>query len=197
LHVAAALELGVDFLYSFDQQQRKLAQAVRLKLNRAPRLMTLSSKQELFCWLIGGIASVGLFSYSNAFKLTAATYYHGSALLSVVVVFLFWLRFRKRPLSDPRWLRILANFVLVIVSATFLLYVLGLQRGTSELCTSGVRILLNNPIFFRAASARPPTPSASATAQPRSSHPAQALAQLRARLSNANWRRASGSVHKD
>lgn len=33
LHVAAALELGADFLYSFDQQQRKLAHAVRLKLN--------------------------------------------------------------------------------------------------------------------------------------------------------------------
>jgi len=33
LHVAAALELGVDCLYSFDLQQRKLAQAMRLKLN--------------------------------------------------------------------------------------------------------------------------------------------------------------------
>ena len=33
LHVAAALELGVDCLYSFDQQQRKLARTVRLKLN--------------------------------------------------------------------------------------------------------------------------------------------------------------------
>ena len=33
LHVAAALELGANYLYSFDQQQRKLAQAVRLKLN--------------------------------------------------------------------------------------------------------------------------------------------------------------------
>lgn len=33
LHVAAALELGVDRLFSFDKQQRKLAQAVRLKLN--------------------------------------------------------------------------------------------------------------------------------------------------------------------
>jgi predicted nucleic acid-binding protein len=33
LHVAAAIELGVDYLYSFDQHQRKLAQAVRLKLN--------------------------------------------------------------------------------------------------------------------------------------------------------------------
>jgi hypothetical protein len=31
--VAAALELGVDCLYSFDQQQRKLAQTVHLKLN--------------------------------------------------------------------------------------------------------------------------------------------------------------------
>ena len=33
LHVAAALELGVDYLYTFDQQQRKLAQSVRLKLS--------------------------------------------------------------------------------------------------------------------------------------------------------------------
>lgn len=33
VHVAAALELGVDCFYSFDQQQRKLAHAVRLKLN--------------------------------------------------------------------------------------------------------------------------------------------------------------------
>jgi len=33
LHVAAALELGVGYLYSFDQQQRKLAKAVRLKMN--------------------------------------------------------------------------------------------------------------------------------------------------------------------
>jgi len=33
LHVAAALDLGVDYLYSFDQQQRKLAEVVRLKLN--------------------------------------------------------------------------------------------------------------------------------------------------------------------
>lgn len=33
LHVAAALELGVDSMYTFDRQQRKLAQAVRLKLN--------------------------------------------------------------------------------------------------------------------------------------------------------------------
>jgi len=33
LHMAAALELGVDCLYSFDRQQRKLAQTVHLKLN--------------------------------------------------------------------------------------------------------------------------------------------------------------------
>lgn len=33
LHVAAALELGADYLYSFDGKQRKLAHAVRLKLN--------------------------------------------------------------------------------------------------------------------------------------------------------------------
>lgn len=33
LHVAAALELGTDHLYTFDLQQRKLAQSLRLKLN--------------------------------------------------------------------------------------------------------------------------------------------------------------------
>jgi predicted nucleic acid-binding protein len=33
LHVATALELAADYLYSFDQQQRKLAHTVRLKLN--------------------------------------------------------------------------------------------------------------------------------------------------------------------
>jgi predicted nucleic acid-binding protein len=33
LHVAAAVVLGADCLYTFDQQQRKLAQAVRLKTN--------------------------------------------------------------------------------------------------------------------------------------------------------------------
>jgi predicted nucleic acid-binding protein len=33
LHVAAALELGVEYLYTFDQQQRKLARTVHLKLN--------------------------------------------------------------------------------------------------------------------------------------------------------------------
>ena len=33
LHVAAALELGVDYLYSFDEHQRKLARTVRLKIN--------------------------------------------------------------------------------------------------------------------------------------------------------------------
>jgi len=33
LHVAAALELGADYLYTFDRQQRKLAQSLRLKVN--------------------------------------------------------------------------------------------------------------------------------------------------------------------
>ncbi len=36
LHVAAALELGSDWFYSFDRQQRKLAQAAKLKVNPLP-----------------------------------------------------------------------------------------------------------------------------------------------------------------
>lgn len=34
LHVAAAIELGADSLYSFDDRQRRLAKKLRLKLNR-------------------------------------------------------------------------------------------------------------------------------------------------------------------
>jgi predicted nucleic acid-binding protein len=33
LHVAAAIELGADCIFTFDQHQRKLAQTLRLKLN--------------------------------------------------------------------------------------------------------------------------------------------------------------------
>jgi predicted nucleic acid-binding protein len=33
LHVAAALEFGATHFYSFNQRQRKLARAVRFKLN--------------------------------------------------------------------------------------------------------------------------------------------------------------------
>ena len=33
LHVAATLELGADYLFSFDQKQRKLARSLHLKLN--------------------------------------------------------------------------------------------------------------------------------------------------------------------
>ena len=33
LHVAAAIELSVDYLFTFDLHQRKLAQSIRLKLN--------------------------------------------------------------------------------------------------------------------------------------------------------------------
>ncbi|MGO9515782.1 MAG: type II toxin-antitoxin system VapC family toxin [Candidatus Korobacteraceae bacterium] len=33
LHVAAALEMGAEFVYSFDKRQRALARAVHLKLN--------------------------------------------------------------------------------------------------------------------------------------------------------------------
>jgi hypothetical protein len=36
LHVAAAIELGAVSLFSFDLQQRKMAQSAGLKLNRWP-----------------------------------------------------------------------------------------------------------------------------------------------------------------
>jgi len=80
---------------------------------------------ELFCWLIGCVAAIGLFDYADAFRLTAATCYYGLALLAIVV-FLFWLRFRKRAMPRPWWLRILATLGLILVTATFLLYVVGI-----------------------------------------------------------------------
>lgn len=33
LHITAALELEVDYMFTFDRQQRKLAQSLHLKLN--------------------------------------------------------------------------------------------------------------------------------------------------------------------
>jgi drug/metabolite transporter (DMT)-like permease len=86
--------------------------------------MTLSIKQELLCWLIGGVVVVELFDYSSTFNVVAATYYCGLALLFVIAS-LFWLKFRKRLMPEPRWLRILAISILVFVSATFLIYLLG------------------------------------------------------------------------
>ena len=80
---------------------------------------------ELLCWLIGCVAAIGLFDYANAFRLTAATCYYGLALLSIVV-FLFWLMFKKRATPRPMWLRILATLGLVVVIATFLLYAVGI-----------------------------------------------------------------------
>jgi hypothetical protein len=88
--------------------------------------VTLSPKQELLCWLVGGTAAVELFDYSGgASKLTATACYYGFALLSVVVVF-FCLKFRKRSTPEPTWLKILSSFVLIVVTAVFLLYVAGI-----------------------------------------------------------------------
>jgi drug/metabolite transporter (DMT)-like permease len=86
--------------------------------------VTISPKQELFCWFIGGAAVLELSEHSHTFNVIAATYYYGLALLCIIA-FLFWLRFRKRPTPWPTWLKVVANSVLVIVSAALLLYVLG------------------------------------------------------------------------
>jgi amino acid transporter len=96
--------------------------------------MTLSSKHELLCWVIGGVAVIELFVHLHTFNVIAATYYYGFALLSVVV-FLFWLRFRKTSSPEPSWLRILSNFVLVIVTATFLLYIVGVATWYEGVAT--------------------------------------------------------------
>ena len=87
--------------------------------------MTLSSRIEVLFSLVGCAAAIELFLYANAFELTGATFCYGLVLLSIVV-FLFWLNFRKRTSPKPKWLKILTNFILVVVSAIFLFYVVGI-----------------------------------------------------------------------
>ena len=67
---------------------------------------------------------MGLFVNSHTFNVVRATFYYGAALLGVGA-FLFWIRFRRNMEPRPRWLRIVANSVLVLVSAMLLLYLLG------------------------------------------------------------------------
>jgi O-antigen/teichoic acid export membrane protein len=86
--------------------------------------MTLSSKQELFCWLTGSLSAIALLVLSHTSYVTAATYRYGLALLFVVVL-LFWFKFRRKPTPEPKWLRLVANSALVILSVVCLLYVLG------------------------------------------------------------------------
>jgi len=86
--------------------------------------LKLSSTQELLCWLAGCIAAVGLFLRSHTFNVVRVTYYYGFALLCVVS-FLFWIRFRREASPRPRWLKIVANSALIIVSVVFVLYALG------------------------------------------------------------------------
>ena len=86
--------------------------------------LKLSSKQEFLCWLAACIAAASLFFRSHTFNVVRGTYYYGAGLLCVLV-FLLWLRFRKEVSPRPRWLKIVANFVLVIVSTIFVIYALG------------------------------------------------------------------------
>ena len=83
-----------------------------------------STAQELVCWIVGGIATLGASEYSHTFNVIPRTYVVGVILL-LLGVSLFWLRFRKTELQRPRWLLILGNLVLLIFSLNFLLYVGG------------------------------------------------------------------------
>jgi hypothetical protein len=86
--------------------------------------VTLSPKQELFCWLTGTSLGIALLLLSHTFYVTTATYFYGLALLSVVG-FLFWFKFRRKLIPDPKWLKIIANLALVFLSLMCLLYILG------------------------------------------------------------------------
>jgi hypothetical protein len=86
--------------------------------------MALSWKQELFCWLSGTVAAILLFAFSHTFYVTHRTFYYGASLVAVGG-FLYWIRFRKKPSPQPKWLRYLGNVLLLVVSAALLLCALG------------------------------------------------------------------------
>jgi len=86
--------------------------------------MMLSAKHELFCWLAGSYLAMELFSRSHTASVTTETFYYGVALFGIVV-FLFWLKLRQRTTPEPRWLKITASLILVILSVVFLIYLLG------------------------------------------------------------------------
>lgn len=79
---------------------------------------------ELVIWVLGFLGAVAAFLLAHTFVVTAATYAYGAVLLGITSG-LFWLRFRPQQTQRPRWLRVTANAILVVLSGIVILYALG------------------------------------------------------------------------
>jgi drug/metabolite transporter (DMT)-like permease len=86
--------------------------------------MTLSPKVELCLLVAGTLLEVELSDYSHTFYVTAVTYYWGLALLCLTGL-LFWIRFRRRSVPAPMWLKVIGTACVAIVAGVFLLYLYG------------------------------------------------------------------------
>ena len=86
--------------------------------------MTLSLRKELFFWLACALSGILLFVNSHTFYVTRITYAYGLGLL-FITLFVFWLRFRKRPIGQPWWMKTVANLVFAGVCILFVIYLLG------------------------------------------------------------------------
>ena len=96
---------------------------IMLEIGKNGLTAKLSWKQELLCWLTAGLLAIALLELSHTFYVTSATYAYGLPLLSLVVL-MFCLKFRRAE-PQQKWLRLVANLVLVELSVVCLLYVLG------------------------------------------------------------------------
>ncbi len=87
-------------------------------------LMRFTPRQELVVWIVASSGAIAAFLLAHTFYVTATTCSYGSLLL-VLTGFLFWLRFRSQSIDFPKWLRLIFNSILVLLSMVLLLYFLG------------------------------------------------------------------------
>ncbi len=87
-------------------------------------VVTWDPKKEFAVLL--GVSASGLLAFflAHTFYVTASTYWYGLVLAAALVAS-FWVRLRKRVLPMPRWLRVAANVILVILILTVLTYLMG------------------------------------------------------------------------
>lgn len=84
----------------------------------------MSHEHERTCWIVGFLAAAVALMFSHTAYVTAQTYVCG-VILTMLGVFLLWLRFRRTAEPRPKWLRVLSNSLLAIFCAMFLLYLCG------------------------------------------------------------------------
>ena len=87
-------------------------------------LVRLTPSHEVLIWVVADAAAVAALFLGHTFYVTAATYWYG-LLLFVLTAFLFRFRFRTRTIEAQRWMKIVFNANLVLLSAVALLYFLG------------------------------------------------------------------------